>query len=59
MKIDLHIHTNYSDGIFSPEEIVAIALKRKVPKIAITDHDCVNGIVVAKNLRANSISKAF
>lgn len=39
MKIDLHIHTTYSDGMLSPSEIVQTALKCKLDCIALTDHD--------------------
>jgi predicted metal-dependent phosphoesterase TrpH len=42
--IDLHVHTNFSDGTFTPEEVVGYALKSKLSAIAITDHDCVNAI---------------
>ncbi|MCP4649814.1 MAG: PHP domain-containing protein [PVC group bacterium] len=42
--IDLHVHTNFSDGTFTPQETVAYALKRKMAAIAITDHDCVDAI---------------
>ena len=28
MLFDLHVHTNHSDGIFSPEEVVDLALER-------------------------------
>lgn len=38
MKVDLHIHSNYSDSSRSPEEIVAIAKKRAVSLISICDH---------------------
>lgn len=41
-NIDLHIHTNNSDGKFSPFEIIDIADKNKVKTIAISDHDSVN-----------------
>ncbi len=38
-RIDLHIHTNKSDGAFSPEEIINEASKNGVYAIAISDHD--------------------
>lgn len=37
--MDLHIHSNHSDGIFTPEEIVEIAVRKKLVAISITDHD--------------------
>jgi predicted metal-dependent phosphoesterase TrpH len=43
-KIDLHVHTNSSDGKYSPSEIVAIAACNGVTLLAITDHDTVNGV---------------
>lgn len=42
--IDLHIHTNYSDGGFTPTEVVNYARKIGLSAIAITDHDIVDGI---------------
>ncbi|MBN2134885.1 MAG: PHP domain-containing protein [Acidobacteria bacterium] len=44
MKADLHIHSTYSDGIFSPSEIVAKAVETGVEYIAISDHDCIDGL---------------
>lgn len=41
---DLHIHTRYSDGTMSPQEVVADALHCGINCIAITDHDTVDGI---------------
>ena len=43
MKVDLHNHTNYSDGYYSPKEVVAAAIKNGVDCFAITDHDSVFG----------------
>lgn len=43
-KADLHIHTTFSDGSLTPNEIVKWASKKKVHAIAITDHDTVEGI---------------
>ena len=42
--VDLHIHTHFSDGSFSPDEVVQYALKNNLVAIGITDHDSVSGI---------------
>ena len=42
--MDLHLHTYYSDGSISPEELVLRAKANGVTKIAITDHDGTRGI---------------
>ncbi len=39
MKIDLHIHTTYSDGMLTPTQIVDTALECGLDCIALTDHD--------------------
>ena len=39
--IDLHIHTNFSDGVLSPKEVIDEAVKNDVSAIAIADHDTV------------------
>ncbi len=36
--MNFHIHTTWSDGTFTPEIIAREAIKRKIDKIAITDH---------------------
>ncbi|OGC89783.1 MAG: hypothetical protein A2W25_02760 [candidate division Zixibacteria bacterium RBG_16_53_22] len=46
--IDLHLHTNASDGLFTPEETVKYALKMNLLAIAVTDHDTVDGFVAAR-----------
>ena len=43
-KVDLHIHTNYSDGFHSPEEIIVKAKNHGFEAISITDHDNLSGI---------------
>jgi predicted metal-dependent phosphoesterase TrpH len=48
MKGDYHIHTNYSDGVFSPEKIVDLALDAGLQAIALTDHDNVLSYNVAQ-----------
>lgn len=46
-KADLHIHTTFSDGSLTPNEIVKWASRKKVYAIAVTDHDTVEGIKFA------------
>ena len=47
-KIDLHVHTDISDGSESPEDTVKYAAKLGLAAIAITDHDTANGVLRAK-----------
>jgi len=44
VKADLHVHTTASDGRYSPEDIVRMAVSRGVEVMAITDHDSVDGV---------------
>jgi predicted metal-dependent phosphoesterase TrpH len=44
---DLHLHTYFSDGTFSPEEVAAQAQSVGLAAIALTDHDTVEGCVRA------------
>ena len=44
MKVDLHLHTTYSDGKLTPQQIVKEARKLNLRAIAITDHDTVDGV---------------
>jgi predicted metal-dependent phosphoesterase TrpH len=43
-KIDLHMHTYFSDGQHSPEELIIKVKEAGIDMIAITDHDTVDGI---------------
>ena len=42
--IDLHAHTNRSDGTFTPAEVVRLAAERDLDVVAITDHDTTDGL---------------
>lgn len=54
MKIDLHIHTTYSDGTFYPEQVVDTAIDCGLDAIAITDHDNILAYDIAINyVKAN------
>ena len=48
MLIDLHIHSTFSDGVYTPTEIVQMSAAAGLKVIAITDHDIVDGIAEAK-----------
>lgn len=40
---DLHLHTNFSDGTYTPEELTGRARELKFAALALTDHDTVEG----------------
>lgn len=48
-KIDLHTHTTASDGIYSPKELIDLAMRNDVAAMAITDHDTVDGLPDAED----------
>src|ERR1044072_7868905 len=43
MFADLHLHTSFSDGTYSPEELTGHAARHGFSCIALTDHDTVEG----------------
>ena len=43
MFTDLHLHTSFSDGTYSPEELASEARKFGLVAVALTDHDTVEG----------------
>ncbi len=43
-KTDLHFHSHYSDGIYSPGELVKKLKEKKFLKVALTDHNTVDGV---------------
>jgi predicted metal-dependent phosphoesterase TrpH len=43
MFADLHLHTRFSDGTYTPEELVGHAREHGLAAIALTDHDTVEG----------------
>lgn len=42
--VDLHVHSNRSDGTCSPRELVDYAVKKRLTAFALTDHDTVDGL---------------
>ncbi len=47
MFADLHLHTRFSDGTFTPEEVVVEGRKHGFAALAITDHDTVEACAAA------------
>ena len=43
-RIDLHTHSNRSDGTFEPAEVVRLAAERALDVVALTDHDTTDGL---------------
>jgi hypothetical protein len=43
-KIDLHLHSYYSDGTLSPTELVQLARQHRLRAVSLTDHDCLDGL---------------
>ncbi len=48
MKIDLQMHSTFSDGHETPTELVALAASRGVTHLALTDHDTIAGVLEAQ-----------
>lgn len=48
MKADLHCHTKLSDGTLGIDDLIILAKNSGVTTLAITDHDCLAGIVRAE-----------
>ncbi|MDO9543291.1 MAG: PHP domain-containing protein [Kiritimatiellia bacterium] len=44
--IDLHLHSTFSDGSLSPEQLVREAKKANLSAIALTDHDSISGVAL-------------
>lgn len=42
--IDLHCHSTFSDGSFTPSQLVAMGVEAGLSGLALTDHDCLGGI---------------
>lgn len=48
--IDLHIHSVFSDGTFTPEQIINKAKQLGLSQIAITDHNILDGSILGKSI---------
>lgn len=46
--VDLHTHSNISDGTLSPAELVSAAIQQGIHTLALTDHDSMDGVALAR-----------
>lgn len=53
MASDLHIHTLYSDGSFTPAEVIKYAEECGLSYISITDHDILDGYSEIESIESN------
>jgi predicted metal-dependent phosphoesterase TrpH len=44
LKIDLHLHSSFSDGVLPPEKLVSLLREKKVAVASLTDHDTAEGV---------------
>ncbi|MGR2921228.1 PHP domain-containing protein [Acinetobacter sp. 1125_18A] len=51
--IDLHTHSNISDGILTPELLVQAAIEKSIHTLALTDHDSMDGLIQAEQFAKN------
>jgi predicted metal-dependent phosphoesterase TrpH len=47
LGVDLHTHSNISDGTLSPEQLVHAAHEKGIHTLALTDHDTMDGLALA------------
>lgn len=51
--VDLHTHSNISDGTYTPELLVQAALEKGIHTLALTDHDSMDGLHLAEKIAKN------
>ncbi|WP_034170857.1 PHP domain-containing protein [Acinetobacter sp. YZS-X1-1] len=51
--VDLHTHSNISDGTLSPQQLVEAAVGKFIHTLALTDHDTMDGLVLAEEAAKN------
>src|SRR5438477_10616426 len=53
-RADLHTHTTHSDGLYTPAQVVELARRSGLAAVAVTDHDALGGVAVAREAAANA-----
>lgn len=52
IEVDLHLHSNFSDGRYTVEEVISKAKSKGIKVISITDHDTIDGVELANTVAA-------
>lgn len=53
-RADLHVHTDHSDGTYTPAQVIELARRGGLAAVAITDHDTVAGVAPARDAAVGS-----
>ena len=56
--VDLHSHSNVSDGNLNPDDLISYAAEKNVDMIALTDHDDISGLDLARK-KAEELGISF
>ena len=56
-EVDLHIHSTFSGGVLSPEDIVSKSVELGLTVIAVTDHDSTDGVGLAQTAAKENYQK--
>lgn len=54
MKADLHLHTNASDGTWTPEALIENVIRAGIDVFAVTDHDSVENVILTADLATDT-----
>jgi len=46
---EFHVHSSFSDGLFSPAELIEFAAEKGIAQMSVTDHDTIEGIEEARD----------
>jgi predicted metal-dependent phosphoesterase TrpH len=54
-RADLHLHTTYSDGTYTPFQVIDLAKRCGLGAVAVTDHDTLGGVLVAQKAAGSAL----
>jgi len=54
-RVDLHAHTTFSDGLLTPEALIARAAEKRLAAVAVTDHDTIEALPHARAAAAGGL----